>query len=123
MSLPRVQVGDVISVDLFNALIDAANRARLRVAQSCGILLNDHPDGYTLSTSIPSFLWAKTTGAISGGQYPWVLLLPDTSGAWTVTSITGTAYEANGNTSVASGTYIQLYKLSSGIWEFRASLC
>lgn len=123
MLVPRVQPGDVISADLFNALVDAVQAAQLEVAPGSGLVYEDGPGGRALGLSLPRFLWGKTTGALSGGTYPFTQQREDASGAWINGPVTGTAYEVNGNTSVAVGTRIKLWRTAAGDWRFLAGAC
>jgi hypothetical protein len=123
MKLPRVKPGEVVAAELFNALIDAANGCGITVGPGSGLVLSSNQQGSVLSTAIPMFYWAKTTGPISGGKYPFTQQRPATGGTWTAGSLTGNAYEVNGNTNVATGTYIKIWRAPSGVWLFNASAC
>ncbi len=121
--LPRVQEGDIVSIEDFNALIDAANGCGVTVGPGSGLIMTSGPDGGVLGTALASFLWAKTTGAISGGKYPFTQQMPMAAGTWAAGPVTGNAYEVHGNPSVASGTYIKVWRAASGAWLFNASAC
>ena len=123
VKLPRVKAGDAVSATDFNALIDAANSCKVSVGTGSGLVIVSGPNGDSMSTTLTSFLWAKTTGAISGGTYPFTQQIPATGGTWTDGTFTGTAYEVNGNTSVTTGTKIKLWRSAAGNWLFNASAC
>lgn len=119
MPLPRVKPGQPITAGLFNALVEAANAQSLTVAQGSGLAI----DRGVLYATIPGPMWAKITGAISGGAYPFTQQFPAASGAWTNGPLTGNAVETTGNTSVATGTIVQVWRTPAGDWRFRASQC
>jgi hypothetical protein len=123
MKLPRVREGEPITADLFNRLFEVAEKCGLGVAQGSGLSLIDGPDGYVLGASVPVFRWGKTTGALSGGTYPITEQFPAASGTWTAGSLSVTAYEDNGNTSVATNTYVKFWRSVQGDWRFSAGTC
>lgn len=119
--LPRVADGDPITDTLWNALIDAARRCNIEVGE--GLQSTEGPDGITLSAEGDEPFYAKITGAISGGTYPWTEQFPDASGAWTAGTRTGVAYEENGNTSVPTNTYVMMEWTPVGDFRFSAGTC
>lgn len=123
MQLPRVKEGDPITPDLFNRLFEVAERCNLSVGQGSGLNLLSGPDGYALSAVISQPIWIKTTGAISSGQYPFTQQFPAAGGGWTAGSLTDTAFEANGNTSVPTNTYARAWRTVQGDWRFLAGTC
>lgn len=123
MKIERAKVGDVLTDELLNALIDVANSCDFTVGQNSGLHMIEDQGGRTLTSDIPSFIWGKTTGAISGGTYPFTQQFPDSGGTWTAGPLSDVAYEVNGNTSVTSGTYVKLFLTDDGTWRFWASTC
>jgi hypothetical protein len=124
MKLPRVKPDDPITADLMNLLLAVAESCRLEVVQGGGLLMEENPQGgYTLGLAVGRFFWAKITGAISGGTYPWTEQFPDASGAWTAGTRTGVAYEENGNTSVAANTYVRMRRTIVDDYRFQAGTC
>lgn len=123
MKLRRLQAGDPISVDFLNTLIDAAQRSTLNIGPSSGLTLIQGTDGLVLTAVVPTTIYGKTTGALSGGTYPFLQQFPAAAGTWTDGVLTGTAYEQNGNTGVATGTYIELERTPQGDWRFRSDSC
>ncbi len=123
MKLPRLKAGDPITEDFLNALVDAARRSTLTVGPSSGLAMVQGTDGYVLVAVLPMTIWGKTTGAISGGTYPFTQQFPDASGTWTAGTVTGEAYEVNGNAEVPTGTYIALERTPQGDWRFRSDSC
>lgn len=120
MKLPRVKEGDDITPDLFNKLFEAAERCNLSVGQGSSLSLLSGPEGYALADALSQPIWIKTTGAISGGTYPFTEQFPAAGGTWTAGSLTDTAYEANGNTSVPTNTYARAWRTVQGDWRFFA---
>lgn len=124
MKLPRVKPGDEITADLMNKLLEVAESCRLEVVQGGGLLMESNPEGgYTLSLAVGRFFWAKITGAISGGTYPWTEQFPAASGTWTAGTRTGVAYEENGNTSVPTNTYVRMRRTVVNDFRFSAGTC
>ena len=85
--------------------------------------MNAGPDGYTLDAVVDEPIWGETTGAISGGQYPFKQVFPDASGTWADGTLTDTAYEVNGNTSVDTGKRGLFWRTAQGSWAFNAGTC
>ena len=123
MKLPRVKEGDPITTDLFNALFEVAERCNLSVGQGGCLNLSAGPDGYALSSAISQPIWGKITSTISGGTYPFTQQFPASGGTWTAGSLTDVAYEANGNTAVATNTFVRLWRTAQGDWRFLAGTC
>jgi hypothetical protein len=123
MHLPRVKDGDPIAVEDFNKLFEVAERCALSVGQGSSIHLLSGPDGYVLSAAVSTPIWIKTTGAISGGTYPFTEQFPAAGGTWTAGTLTDVAYEANGNTSVPADTYARAWRTAQGDWRFLAGDC
>lgn len=123
MKLPRVKAGDPITADLFNRLLEVAESCRLSVGQGGSLSLLAGPDGYTLSALVSRPAWAKTTGVLADGTYPFTLQHEGPSGTWIDAPLTGVAYEISGNTSVPIGTYVRLWWSSAGDWRFLAGSC
>lgn len=123
MKLPRVKPGDPITADLFNRLIEVAESCRLSVGQGGGLSLLSGPDGYTLTAQVSRPVWGRITGAIADGLYPFTLQHEAPAGAWIDASLTGHAYEINGNLAVPVGAYVRLWWTSSGDWRFLAGSC
>lgn len=123
MELPRVEPGQPITADAWNALIDAANQCNLTVADNSGLTLFEDEDGYVLGSAILTYYWAITTGPISGGTYPFTQQWPAASGTWTAGALSDDAYETTGNTTVPTGTYIKVWETVAGDWRFRAPTC
>jgi hypothetical protein len=123
MQLPRVKVGDPITADLFNKLFEVAERCNLSVGQGSSLTLLAGPDGYVVGTAMGSPIWIKTTGALSGGTYPFTQQFAAASGGWTAGSLSDVAYEANGNTSVPTNTYARAWRTVRGDWRFLAGTC
>lgn len=123
MKLPRVKPGDPITAADFNRLIDAADQCRLTVGQGGRLNLSATPDGYVLNAVVSEPIWGKITGPLSGGTYPFTEQFPDSGGTWTVGTLSDVAYEAEGNPSVATDTYVQLWRSASGDWRFLAGTC
>lgn len=123
MSLPKAKGGQPIFDGDFNRLIDIANSCNLTVGQGSGLNLQSGPDGYVLSTSVAMPFWAKITGAISSGQYPFTQQYEATGGTWTAAPLTGTAFEITGNTSVAANTYVKMWRSAAGDYRFLAGSC
>jgi hypothetical protein len=119
--LPRVEEGDPVTDTLWNALIDAARRCN--VEPGPGLHMDENPDGVVLSALVVREFYAKITGAISGGTYPWTEQFPAASGTWTAGTRTGVAYERNGNTTVPSNTYVTMKWTVAGFYEFVAGSC
>ncbi|SIN70580.1 hypothetical protein SAMN05444166_0276 [Singulisphaera sp. GP187] len=123
MKLPRVKPGDPITDTDFNRLIDAANQCNLSVGQGGSLNMIADPDGYVLDAVTSEPIWGKVTGPLASGTYPFTEQFPDSGGTWTAGTLTDVAYEVEGNTSVATNTYIQLWRSASGDWRFLAGTC
>ena len=121
--IPYVREGDPITAHDFNRLVDAANRSALSVSQNSGLTIHSSPEGYTLSTAIPLPFWAKITGPISSGKYPFTKQYEAAGGTWTDAPVSGEAYEVSGNTSVTSPTYVKMWQTSTGEFRFLAGTC
>lgn len=75
--------------------------------------------------------WARITGAPSGSAYPWQGIYSTTGGTWAdlPSNISGTAsvqpaYEANGVTTLTSGTRIEIEREpATGEWRFQLDKC
>lgn len=123
MKLPRVREGDPITDTLFNALIDAANACNLSVGDGGSLNMFAGPDGYTLDAVLSEPIWGETTGAISGGTYPFKEVIEAASGTWANGTLTDVAYELNGNATVASGKRARFWRTAQGEWIFNAGTC
>lgn len=123
MSMRRLKVGDEITEGWLNDLIALANSCNLSVGTGGNLTLTEGPDGYTLSADFSEPRWAEITGPIAGGVYPFKEIFPDTAGTWIDGTVTGDAYEADGNTSVATGKRVRLTWTAEADWRFRAGTC
>lgn len=123
MNIPHVKPDDPITAAAFNRLVDIANACTLSVAQGSGLTLQSGPDGHVLGTTIMMPFYAKITGPISSGQYPFTVQFPAASGTWQASSQTGTAWEITGNTSVATNTYVKMWRSAAGDVRFLAGTC
>jgi len=123
MNVPRVKEGDVVTAEAFNRLVDAANASTLTVAQGSGLTLQSSPDGYVLGTTVMLPFYGKITGPISSGKYPFTVQIPAAGGTWQASPQTGTAWEVAGNTSVATNTYVKMWRTAAGDTRFLAGTC
>lgn len=123
MSIRRLRVGDVITEGWLNAVVALANSCNLATGQGSGLNMTEGPDGYTLDATYSEPIWGATTGALSSGTYPFKQIFPDASGAWIDGTLTDVAYEADGNTSVATGKRAMFWRTAEGDWRFRAGTC
>jgi hypothetical protein len=121
--LKHVKEGEPIKASLFNKLIDLANSCVIDIGQGGAIVATIGPDGYMLDAVLSEPIWGQTTGAISSGTYPFKEVFPDASGAWVDGTLTDVAYEADGNTSVATGKRALFWRTAQGDWRFRAGTC
>lgn len=123
MNITKVKEGDPITAESFNRLVDAANSCELSVAQGSGLTLASGPDGHVLGTAIMLPFYAKITGAISGGQYPFTVQFPAAGGTWTAGTQTGTAFEITGNLTVAVNSYVRMWRTTAGDYRFLKGTC
>lgn len=123
MSIRRLKVGDEITEGWLNELIALANSCNLSVGTGGSLKLLSGPDGYTISADFAEPIWGEITGPISSGTYPFKEIFPDTAGTWVDGTVTGVAYESDGNTSVATGKRVRLIWTAEGDYRFRAGAC
>lgn len=122
MNIRRLKVGDPITEGWLNSVIAVANACNLSIGQG-GLTMSAEPDGYLIDADFAEPIWGATTGAISSGSYPFKQIFPDASGAWVDGNLTDVAYEADGNTSVATGKRAMFWRTAQGDWRFRAGQC
>lgn len=123
MGMRRLKVGDEITEGWLNDLIALANSCNLSVGTGGSLTMTEGPDGYTIGADFTEPIWGRITGAISSGTYPFTEIFPDTAGAWVDGTLTGVAYESDGNTSVATGKRVRLTWTAEGDYRFRAGTC
>lgn len=123
MSIRRLKVGDTITEGWLNDLIAMANACNLSIGQGGNLTMTSGPDGYTIDADFSGSIWGEVTGALSGGTYPFKEIFPDTAGAWIDGNLTDVAYEADGNTTVATGKRARFWRTAQGDWRFRAGAC
>jgi hypothetical protein len=119
--LPRVEPDDPITDGFLNALIEAAGRCRLEVGS--GLQAAEGPTGTVLSTVVSRPFYAKITGALSGGTYPFTEQFTAAGGTWTAGNLTGVAYEQNSYASVPTNTYVIMRWVAAGYYQFAAGSC
>jgi hypothetical protein len=117
MDLPRVREGDPITAEAMNLLLEAAGRAMLVLGPGL------QAEGNVLSALVGRAITARITGALSGGQYPWIEVEPVAGGTWNDLTRTGTAYERNSSTSVPTSTIVDIYVTPVGTYVFDAGQC
>lgn len=123
MSIRRLRVGDTITEGWLGELVALANACNLAVGQGGSLNMSEGPDGYTLDAVYSEPIWGEVTGPLASGVYPFKQIFPDASGAWTDGTLVDDAYEADGNTSVATGKRAMFWRTAEGDWRFRSGTC
>lgn len=123
MSIRELKAGAEITEGWVGDLVAVANQCNLGVGDGGRLTITEGPDGYTIDVDFSEPIWGRITGPLASGTYPFIEIFPDTSGAWVDGTMTDVAYEADGNTSVATGKRVQLSWTSQADWRFRAGTC
>jgi hypothetical protein len=116
--LPRVAPGQEIRAEHLNALFELAEGLGLTAETSGGLRMISGPAGRQLALRRRFQGWIKINGSPTGASYPWVQQIAQASGTWTNGALSGTAStdgakEANGVTTVASGTIVWAERLAT----------
>jgi hypothetical protein len=117
MNLPRVREGDPITAELMNALLEAAGAARIALGPGL------QADGNVLSALVRRPIVARITGAISGGQYPWIEVEDAAGGTFNDLTRSGTAYARNSVTADLTNKIVDIKVTPAGTYVFDASEC